>query len=304
MQLKPLLEERMRIGESIIWDDQQQALLWVDVGYPSYLYRFDEARGTSDRIEYDGLLAGVTLTDSPDTVLLLSDTGLKLCYLPDRRIEHFLDVEPDQPANRCNDCGVDAAGRLWFGSMENNINRDNSGHSIGKQGSLYCLSGKQLIRHETGLGIPNTLLWSPDNRHFYSADSMKSTIYCYEYDSTGLSARSIFSDTKTDGVPDGSTIDVKGNIWNCRWGDAAVFVIAPDGSLVSTIPIPALQVTSCTFAGPDMTTLYVTTACYEMTSEQQAEYPLAGSVFKLDTQTRGTTRGRVRLNDQPVARQS
>jgi len=257
MQATPLIEERMRLGESIIWDEQQNSLLWVDVGYPSYLYRYQQSDGTTDKIECDFMLSGVALTGKPDTVLLLSDEGLKLCHLPSQKVKRFLDVEPELPGNRCNDCGVDSPGRLWFGTMEQNMNRDNSGRSIGKTGSLYCLSDGELIRHDTGLGIPNTLLWSPDNRVFYTADSMQQTIYRYEYDGSHLSARTIFPDAKTEGVPDGSAIDVEGKIWNCRWGDAAVFVFSPVGAQVETIPIPAAQVTSCTFAGADMTTLYM-----------------------------------------------
>ena len=125
MQATPLIEEQMRLGESIVWDQQQEALLLVDGGYPSYLYRVQPADGTTDRIECDFMLSGVTLTDKPDTVLLLSDEGLKLCHLPSQQVERFLDVEPELPGNRCNDWGVDSQGRLWFGTMENNINRDN-----------------------------------------------------------------------------------------------------------------------------------------------------------------------------------
>ena len=186
MQAMPLIEERMRLGESIIWDEQHETLLWVDVGYPSYLYRYQQFDGTTDKIEFDFMLSGVTLTDKLDTVLLLSDEGLKLCHLPSQQVESCFNVEPDQPGNRCNDCGGDSQGRLWFGTMENNMNRDNSGHSIGKKGSLYCLSDRELIRHETELGIPNTLLWSPDNRGFYMADSMEQTIYRYEFDGANL----------------------------------------------------------------------------------------------------------------------
>lgn len=286
----------MRLGESIIWDEQQNSLLWVDVGYPSYLYRYQQSDGTTNRIECDFMLSGVTLTNEPNTVLLLSDEGLKLCHLLSQKIEFFLDVETDNPENRCNDCGVDCQGRVWFGTMENNMNRDNSSRPIRKKGSLYCLSEGELIQHDTGFGIPNTLLWSPDNRVFYTADSIEQTIYRYEYDGTNLSMKTIFSDVKTDGVPDGSAIDVDGKLWNCRWGDAAVFVFNPDGSQVETIPIPAAQVTSCTFGGPEMTTLYITTACYEMAPEEQEKYPLSGAVFKLKTKTRGTARARVRIS--------
>lgn len=118
MQIIPLLEQRMRLGESIIWDDKSHVLYWVDVGYPSKIWRFDEARKTSHSIPYDGLIGCVALTHIDDTLLVLTSDGLKLCHFPSGRIEHFLDVEPEFPTNICNDCGVDDRGRLWFGTME------------------------------------------------------------------------------------------------------------------------------------------------------------------------------------------
>ena len=295
MEAVPLIEEKMSIGESIIWDEQRGDLLWVDVGYPSVLYIYHLANSFITKIMFNLLLSGVALTNKTDTVLLLTDEGLKLCHIPTQKIEHFMDIETDQPSNRCNDCGVDSQGRLWFGTMENNIKRDNTSRPIGKKGSLYCLSNGQLIRQITGMGIPNTLVWSPDDSYFYVADSIEATIYRYNYDGKYLSGRTIFSDIKKNGVPDGSVIDIEGKIWNCRWGDAAVFVFSPDGTLLEEISIPASQVTSCTFGGHDMTTLYITTACYEMNHEEKKRYPLAGSVFQLKTKTRGTTRNKIRI---------
>lgn len=295
MNVEPLIEARMGLGESIIWDEKRREVLWVDVGYPSTLYRYQFVDGTTIKVEFDFLLSAVVLTDRPDVVILLSDVGLKLFNIITEEVEHFLDVEPNQPANRCNDCGVDAVGRLWFGTMENNMNRDNSGRSIGKKGSLYCLSDGALVRQDSGLGIPNTLLWSADDLTFYGADSIEATIYRYSYDGQTITDRTIFSDVKTNGVPDGSTLDSEGNLWNCRWGDSAVFVFSPDGTLSRKISIPALQVTSCTFGGDDMKTLFITTACYAMSEEEKQQYPLAGSVFQLKTETVGTTRNRAQI---------
>lgn len=296
MRIIPLLEQRMRLGESIIWDDKSHVLYWVDVGYPSKIWRFDEARRTANSIPYDGLIGCVALTHIDDTLLVLTSDGLKLCHFPGGQTEHFLDVEPEFPTNICNDCGVDARGRLWFGTMENNLAPDNTDLPIGKKGGLYSLSNKTLTRHESGLGIPNTMLWSPDSRSFYLADSFESTLFRYDYDGETIANKTVFAKSSTAGSPDGSTMDCSGNLWNCRWGDAAIFVFAPSGEIVRTIPVPASQVTSCTFGGPNMTTLYIATARHAMTSAEEARYPLAGTVFKLETGVRGTTRGRVRID--------
>lgn len=293
MNIAPLLDERMQLGESIVWDPAEQSLLWVDVGRRSWLYHFDTLRGNLRKTQYDGFVSGIALSDQEDTFILLTDTGLKLYQPSLDAITHYLDVEADQPQNRCNDWGVDPQGRLWFGTMQNNLCDSNV--PFGKRGSLYCLAEGILHRKASQLGIPNTLVWSSDATKFYLADSFESTIYSYDFHDGAILNPQVFSKIEAAGVPDGSTLDAADRLWNCRWGDAAVFVFNPDKTLATQIPVPALQVTSCTFGGPDMTTLYITTACHEMTPQQQAEYPLAGSVFKLETSTRGTTRGRVKL---------
>jgi sugar lactone lactonase YvrE len=178
--------------------------------------------------------------------------------------------------------------------MQNNLGESANRQPLGKRGSLYCLAGNQLTRHETNLGIPNTLLWSPDGKTFYLGDSLDAKLYRYEFDGVSIYNQQIFSDVKSNGVPDGSAIDAQGQLWNCRWGDAAIFVFTPEGYLAQAVPIPAPQVTSCTFGGSDMTTLYVTTARHELTSSQQSEYPLSGCVFALEIGAAGSTRGRVK----------
>lgn len=295
MQATPLLDVRMRLGESILWNDRTQELLWVDVGYPSYFYRHHEVAGTLQRAEHDGVISAIALTEDDDVLLLLTDTGLKLCRLSTGNIANFRALDAEPVGNRCNDCGVDPQGRLWFGTMENNLTRDGTGRSIGRRGRLYCFDGVELRQHLSGLGIPNTLVWSPDAGRFYLADSLDSTIYTYQCNGDSISNRTVFARPATPGVPDGSAIDRAGNLWNCRWGDAAIFVFDSAGRQKETIPIPALQVTSCTFGGSDMTTLYVTTANYQMTPVERERFPLAGSVFRLPTNTSGTTRRRVKL---------
>jgi len=46
-------------------------------------------------------------------------------------------------------------------------------------------------------------------------------------------------------------------------------------------------VTSCAFGGKNLDTLYITTARVDMTEEEQAKYPLAGSLFKAVPEVKG-----------------
>ncbi len=54
---------------------------------------------------------------------------------------------------------------------------------------------------------------------------------------------------------------------------------------VINLPVP--RPTSCAFGGPDLSTLYVTTARIRLSAQQLAEAPLSGSVFAIQAGVRG-----------------
>ena len=295
MTAVPLLPKRMRLGESIIWDELSRMILWVDVGYPSYLYLYDPAQDSLRKVDYAGLLCGVALTNRPDTVILLADSFLKRCHLPSGHIDDLMHVDPDCPSNICNECGVDMEGCLWVATMQNNMRPEASEKRLERSGSLYQLRSGELVRYQSGLGIPNTLLWSSNGKRFYMGDSLDGKLFCYDVEGDSLSNKRELGEPHVGGVPDGSAMDSDDNLWNARWGDAAVFVYSSEGRRIKTIPIPTSQVTSCTFGGPDMSTLFVTTAQHELSPAERAQFPLSGTVFKVETSVRGKTRGRVKL---------
>lgn len=51
------------------------------------------------------------------------------------------------------------------------------------------------------------------------------------------------------------------------------------GKLLGRIEIPALQVTSVAFGGPQLDELYVTTAGISLSEEQLKKYPGSGSTY-------------------------
>ena len=62
---------------------------------------------------------------------------------------------------------------------------------------------------------------------------------------------------------------------------------APDGQIERIVTLPVRQTSSCAFGGPDLTTLYVTSAWDGLSPDERAAQPLAGGLFALETGVRG-----------------
>jgi sugar lactone lactonase YvrE len=138
--------------------------------------------------------------------------------------------------------------------------------------------------------VSNGLGWSPDDRRFYFTDSGTRRIYVYDYDiETGAVAgrRTFVALPEGMGVPDGLAVDAEGFVWSAQWDGWCVTRYDPDGRVDRVINLPVPRPTSCAFGGPDLSTLYITSARIRLSAQQLAEAPLSGSVFALATATRG-----------------
>jgi sugar lactone lactonase YvrE len=130
----------------------------------------------------------------------------------------------------------------------------------------------------------------PDGRILYEADSERRVVYAYDLDLAGgaiSNRRPFVIFAEDDGVPDGMTVDRDGHLWVAHWGGSRVSRFRPDGTLDRAIAIPAPHVTSCTFGGPGLTTLYVTTARSGMSEGALRQHPLAGGLFQIKDAGRG-----------------
>jgi sugar lactone lactonase YvrE len=160
-------------------------------------------------------------------------------------------------------------------------------------GSLYSYSpGGKLKTLLNGLRISNGLTWSPDRQTFYFIDTPTSLVMAYDYDqgSGGIArGRPVVRIPDAMGWPDGMTSDSEGMLWVAHWGGAQVTRWDPTSSrMIAAFPVPALNVSSCTFGGEKLQELYITTARKGMNAEQLVEHPLAGGLFRLETTVPGT----------------
>lgn len=138
--------------------------------------------------------------------------------------------------------------------------------------------------------VSNGLAWSPDNRTMYFADSWARTIFQFDFDlgSGTLNNRRVFAELQpSSGVPDGATVDSQGFLWSANFDGACLTRYAPNGTVDRVIQMPVQRPTSCSFGGENLDILYVTSASFNLSEQQLAEAPLAGSLFAVDAGVKG-----------------
>jgi sugar lactone lactonase YvrE len=159
--------------------------------------------------------------------------------------------------------------------------------------SLYRVTadGAAEEKIEGGIKVSNGLAWAPDGRTMYHSDSRGGWIDAWDFDpSSGAIAnrRRLRQHRPEDGAPDGAATDIDGAYWSAGFSAQCFNRIAPDGSLIEKIPVPAAPTMPC-FGGPDMRTLFFTSLTAHVSAEVNARYPLNGSVFSARVDVAGTS---------------
>jgi sugar lactone lactonase YvrE len=147
----------------------------------------------------------------------------------------------------------------------------------------------------TGIGITNTYVWSPDGTRFYNGDTDANAISVFDFDMrTGdISNERPFFVGYERGGPDGSAVDRDGYVWNARYGGGCVVRISPSGGIDRVVEVPTPAVTNCTFGGPDLKTLFITTARGGEGAANGDRF--AGGLFAIRVEVPGTPENKFRL---------
>jgi sugar lactone lactonase YvrE len=282
-----------KLGESPIWDERGQALYWVDIRRPA-IRRLDHQTGHVDTWMMPDLVGSIALAGDRKLVVGLADR-IVLFDVASAAQRVLAQTAKQIEGHRFNDGRCDRQGRFWIGTMHN-VTR-------APEGVLYRLAGPELSPMLSGICIPNSLAWSPDGRTMYFADSLRYTIFAYEFDpaSGEMGKQRVFATTTAPGFPDGSTVDAEGFLWNAQFNASKIVRYAPDGRIDRLIDLPVERPTSCAFGGPGLDVLYVTTTSQNMSAAELAAQPLAGALLALDVGVCGIPEPRFSLSQTNVA---
>ncbi len=268
------------LGEGVFWHPARRQIFWFDI-LAGTLHSRDGEEPKSWRFpEYVSAAGWVT----ENVLLIAGERDLFLFDLETEEIETLVELEADKPRNRSNDGRADRQGGLWIGTMAK--------HPAERRGAgaIYRFHRGELRLLFPGISIPNAICFTPDGRAAYFADTMAQTVWKVALDRDGWpqGEAAVFLDfTGTDIYPDGAVTDAQGNFWNAQWGQGRVACYAPQGAFLSAVNVGAPHSSCPAFGGPELTTLFCTTALEEMSDAARAAHPDAGKLFAGPVATRG-----------------
>jgi len=271
----------MLVGESAIWHEVESALYWVDIEGLT-VNRLHAASGKFSSWKMGSNPSALAIDDN-NVLVVATRNGLIRLNTTDGAETPIAAAPYDPSKVRFNDGRVDPAGRFWIGTMYEPRDQPAAEMYVLDRDKLRCA-------WRGGMTNSNGLAWSLDGRTMFHADTTTHRVDCYDFDvATGEQSnrRTIvtFPTDKTapdyGGRPDGATIDAEGMYWVAMFEGGRVLRIAPNGEIVRELKLPVRCPTSVCFGGPDLRTLYITSASQGRSSEEIAQYPLTGKVLAI-----------------------
>ncbi|MDB5851334.1 MAG: transcriptional regulator, IclR family [Rhodoferax sp.] len=269
------VDARALLGECPTWSPRDGVLYWVDILTPA-IHRYDLHSGIDTETKL-GAMVSLAIPKATGGLLVATPSGLVTYDVDSKTMAPLCHPEADRPGNRYNDGKCDRLGRLWVGSLDMG--------TAANRGNLFRVHADgSWKKMDSDFTIANGLGWSPDNSRMYFTDTFRRTVYVYDFDLRAGSIanrRALITLAADDGVPDGLTVDEEGCLWIAVWDAWRIARYSPEGRELLRIRMPVPRPTSCCFGGPNLDTLFVTSASVRLSEEALAAAPLSGSLFSI-----------------------
>jgi sugar lactone lactonase YvrE len=268
------------LGESPIWLEDRQRLVWVDIR-SGLLCELDPPTGEKTTEQFPTPLGFVLPRRGGGLVV---GVGMSIVLVdPDGSRRTLVQIDDPNPGNRFNDARCDAQGRLWAGGVS--VPPVVGAPRLEGVCSLYRIEadGTAEVMLDN-LTVSNGLGWLDEGRTFLHTDTQTQTISRYRVDverGTLHDGEPWVVIDRADGIPDGMTIDSEDGIWVALFGGGELRRYAPDGSILGRYAMPVTGVTCPTFGGPDYQDLYATSATLFLSPEEIERQQIAGSLFRM-----------------------
>lgn len=269
-------------AETPVWDSDKNLLYYIDF-VDKKINCLDPISNKVKSLDMGSKVGTVVLRENGG-LLTATGSGFNFVDFESGKMELISHPEPGKTNNRFNDGKCDCRGRLWISTVSQDF--ENGCATMEPMGSFYCLDTDLKTRKVIDSVVQvNGMAWFADNRIMYLVDTCAFEILQFDFDSE----KGLISNRKTAvkvpeqfGYPDGMCIDTEGSIWLAHWGGCQLTRWdSVSGKLIEKIPIPAPNVTCCSFGGANMDELFITTASFGMSEEDKKKYPDAGKIFKL-----------------------
>lgn len=267
MDIRAISEVVSDLGEGPIWTPETNSVTWTDITQNTF-HTANIDTGKTESFGVPSMIGAIAHTKDGHYIAAtqkgFARISLEGKYSP---LHSFL-----QDDMRMNDGKVDPAGRFWAGSMALSFEKD--------RGSLYVLETDNSYQKVLdNITLSNGMGWSPDARYFYYIDSIPGVLKRFDYDlDTGKisNPKNLITFDAASGVPDGMSVSSDGKIVVALWDGGRIEIYEPTGAKVSEIKLGVSRPTCCTFAGPNLDILIVSTASQGI---DRSGEPLAGKIL-------------------------
>lgn len=263
------------LGESPVWDAQNECLYWVD-GVSCKIHRYNLRSGSFQEWSLPSMVGSVGLSQGHRLVVGLQD-GIYELDLETTDLRALFKFSTPDDRVRFNDGKVDRQGRFLCGSMGVDANPRGELYRVSADGHTEVLAN--------GIRISNSLCFSPNGDTIYFADSLDRTIRAYRYSAASepLEEPRILLETNAYGsAPDGATVDSEGYLWVSLVQAGKIGRFDSEGQLDRLIDAPIDMPSCVAFGGPDMSTLYLTSIKDSGTGRAVSYHPSGGHVFAIE----------------------
>ena len=276
MQTRVFDDRSTHLGEGVLWHPTRHQLFWFDILENKLLSRTDT---TQLEWSFDENVSAAGWTGD-DTLLIASETRLFEFNLTTKSETFVAHLEPHDPGSRSNDGRADPQGGFWIGMMAK--------RGQTRPGAIYRYYKGELRMIFANITVANAICFTPDGTHAHFSGTRDGKVYKTTLDEDGWPVGEPTLLFHEHGyLIDGMVCAADGTLWNTQYKAGRVAVYAPDGTLTETHAIPGKHTTCPGFGGPDLKTLFVTTARQDLSAEDCAANPAHGQTFALVTDTVG-----------------
>lgn len=261
-------------GEGAVWSKTWGGLRCVDMLHGDVLH-FD-SHGDPRR-HHLGSVAAMIRPVVPGISIVARENDVVLWHESSGQVETVAD-NLVSAGRRLNEGTCTPKGTLLIGSLALG--------GVPGEGQLMEVSSTDTAVILPSVTVSNGIGFSPDGSRAYYADSPTHRLDVFTVTDAGrlIERRTLTTFDPLAGAPDGLWVDELGGIWVAMYGGGRVQRVLPDGTLDLQVAVDARQVTSCTFGGMDLSTLYITTSRENL---EDGDDPLAGSIFQANVGVRG-----------------
>jgi len=266
------------LGEGPLWHPTREQFFWFDI-----LGKRLHTKGK--HWQFDDYVSAAGWIDK-DHLMIASSRALFKFNIATADQDHICALESDLPSNRSNDGRADPQGGFWIGTM--GLNAEPAA------GAIWRYYRGELRKIIPDIQITNAICFAPDGRTACYTDTNTQQIMRISLDDEGWPDGAPWVHINlqsTDYRPDGAVIDSHGNLWTAQWGAGRVAVYDTSGAEIATVALPVTQSSCPAFGGPNLSTLFVTSANIGLGDAAEED----GKTFAVETDYTGQAEHQVIL---------